>query len=157
MEKFKFSNIIKCILFCICIIHSECNADEFTLLDSPEYICEQGGWYVNVTDSSKRINKNDAALVYDPLNPECFHKIFSDENKDNAKNFLNAILYPRDAQNPLRPQIENISKCDYYQNTPGKPIIYKCTLNDKTNFEVVLSVIKDSAIGRMVKYYQRII
>ena len=72
MEKFKFSNIIKCILFCICIIRSECNAEEFTLLDSPEYICEQNGEYVSVTDSSKRINKNYAALVYDPLNPDCF-------------------------------------------------------------------------------------
>ena len=57
MEKFKFSNIIKCILFCICIIRSEC----FTLLNSPAYIVEQGDKYCSVQPPSQKILKKDVA------------------------------------------------------------------------------------------------
>lgn len=129
-------------------IHTYCNAG-FTLLTSPSSIIERNGNYVDVGNNENKISTNSAILIPDPLEADCFYKIFNDTEK--TQNFLKAILYPQTPNITL-----SLSTCDYYQNKAGKPLVYQCNINNNSTLEVVLSVRDKYESSQMAQYYQRI-
>ena len=148
MEKLNFWQIKKFFFLFILSIHTCCNAG-FTLLTSPSSIIERGQYYEEAGNNTNNIFKTNAILIPDPLEADCFYKIFNDTKK--TQNFLKAILYPQTPDINLL-----LSQYDYYQNKAGKPLVYQCNINNNTAFEVVLSVRDKYESSQMAQYYQRI-
>ena len=148
MEKLNFWQIKKIFFLFILSIHTYCNAG-FTLLTSPSSIIERGQYYEEAGNNTNNIFKTNAILIPDPLEADCFYKIFNDTKK--TQNFLKAILYPQTPDINLL-----LSPYDYYQNKAGKPLVYQCNINNNTAFEVVLSVRDKYESSQMAQYYQRI-
>lgn len=148
MGKFSFLQVKKYFFLSMLSIHTYCNAG-FTLLTSPSSIIERGQYYEEAGNNTNNIFKTNAILIPDPLEADCFYKIFNDTKR--TQNFLKAILYPQTPDVNL-----SLSPYDYYQNKAGKPLVYRCEIKNKQTFEVVLSVRNEYDSSQMTQYYQRI-